>query len=145
MEAMNEVADSSLPRGSVAVIVRDGRLLLIRRSRHVVAPRMYCFPGGAIEAGETEEQALEREIREELGTQIEPVRRLWQSATPRAALLSWWLCRLDDAATLVPNPAEVESVHWVTLEEMATLPDSLESNQQFLDALAAGEFDLDLV
>ncbi len=141
---MDQDTEKSLPRGSVAVIVRQGRLLLIRRSRHVVAPGMFCFPGGGIEADETEEEALKREIREELGTEIEPVRRLWQSVTPRAVRLCWWLCRLDDAATLVPNPEEVESVHWVTLEEMATLPDSLESNRQFLDALAAGRFDLDL-
>ncbi len=140
---MNEDADPSLPRGSVAVIVRHGRLLLIRRSRYVVAPGMFCFPGGGIEADETEEEALVREIREELGTRIEPVRRLWQGVTPRAVRLAWWLCRLEDAATLVPNPEEVESVLWVTLEEMATLPDSLESNQQFLDALAAGRFNLE--
>ena len=44
-------------RGVVAVIVRDQRLLVIRRASGVAAPGMYCFPGGGIEPGEIEEEA----------------------------------------------------------------------------------------
>ncbi|MBN1588082.1 MAG: hypothetical protein JW888_01045, partial [Pirellulales bacterium] len=42
----------------------------------------------------------------------------------------------------VPNPAEVESVHWFTPAEMAVLPDALPSNFEFLEALEAGQIDL---
>lgn len=130
-------------RGVVAVLVEAGRMLVIRRSRQVVAPGAYCFPGGAIEPGETEPQALVREIQEELGAAIRPIRLLWRSTTPWRVPLAWWLAQREPHLPLVPNPAEVESVHWVTTDEMAALDGLLESNRQFLAALAAGEFDLE--
>ncbi len=45
-------------RGVVAVVMRGDRFLTIRRSAEVLAPGKYCFPGGGIEAGETEVAAL---------------------------------------------------------------------------------------
>jgi len=135
---MSSHADYSGHRGAVGVIEQEGRLLVIRRSRSVVAPGAYCFPGGGIEPGETEQEALRREIREELGVDVQPVRRIWQSVTPWHVGLAWWLCELDDGGEPAPNPVEVESVRWCTLDEMARLPGLLESNRHFLDALADG-------
>jgi mutator protein MutT len=141
---MSEPAKSGGRQGAVAVIVRQGRLLVIRRSRQVVVPGKFCFPGGGIEAGETEEMALVREIREELRVSVRPVRLLWRSITSWHVALSWWLSDLDPEAVADPNPLEVESVHWFAPTEMARLADLLESNRQFLKALAAGEIDLGL-
>jgi (d)CTP diphosphatase len=129
--------------GAVAIIVRGGRMLVIRRSRSVVAPRAYCFPGGGIEPGETDEEALRRELREELGVAVRPLRPVWRSVTPWQVHLVWWLAELDDHADPAPNPAEVESIHWCTAEEMAGLPELLESNRHFLEALSAGEIELE--
>jgi mutator protein MutT len=132
-------------RGAVAVIHHTERLLLVRRSEHVIAPRMYCFPGGGIEAGETEEQALVRELNEELGCIVVPRRRLWEHVSPWRVHLAFWLADLDPAATAMkPDPREVESVHWVTLEEMTALANQLDSNYRFLEALARGDFSLNL-
>ncbi len=139
---MCQPASSSSRRGAVAVIVRRPHLLVIRRSRSVVAPRAYCFPGGAIEGSESDQEALIREIREELGVTIRPERRIWQSVTPWNVHLSWWLTRLDPGTELAPNPHEVESVHWLAPQQMAELPGLLESNRRFLDALASGEIEL---
>jgi 8-oxo-dGTP diphosphatase len=119
-------------RGVVAVIVRGGCLLVIRRSASVVAPRKYCFPGGGIEDGESEEQALMRELLEELGVQISPTRQLWESVTPWGVQLAWWLADLDVNAEPMPNPDEVESVHWLSISEMESLDGLLESNHEFL-------------
>ena len=52
--------------GVVAVIPQGDRLLVIRRSRHVVAPRQFCFPGGHLVSGESEQEGLVRELDEEL-------------------------------------------------------------------------------
>jgi len=137
------IPDMPERRGAIGVAVREGRLLLIRRSRSVVAPRMYCFPGGGIESGETEQEALIREFQEELGIAICPCNPLWQSTTPWKVRLFWWSVTIPEHETLSPNPREVESVHWVTPSEMATLPDSLPSNFEFLDAWRRGDFTLD--
>jgi (d)CTP diphosphatase len=126
-------------RGAVAVIEQAGKLLVIRRARGIVAAGALCFPGGGIEAGESESEALVREIREELGVTIQPVRRIWQCVTPWRVSLAWWLGSLPQGARLAPNPSEVESILWHTPAELAELPGLLESNRQFLAALAAGE------
>lgn len=126
-------------RGAVAVISRQQRLLVIRRSQHVVAPGAFCFPGGAIERGESEEEALARELLEELNVKVIPIRRLWQSVTPWQVELAWWSARLSPGAVPRPTPAEVESFHWYTLEEMAALPELLESNRQFLAVVKRGD------
>ncbi len=130
-------------RGVVAVVPNGGKLLVIRRSEFVEAPGAYCFPGGAIEQGETESAALRRELREELGLTIEPVRRLWRSVTSWEVELSWWLatCSLDQP--LVPEPREVEAVHWMTPDELRTLEGLLESNRCFLQELRLGTIRLD--
>ena len=129
----------------VAVAVRNECLLVIRRSALVVAPGAYCFPGGGIEGEETEPAALIREIQEELGLDILPVRRLWQSVTPWHVELAWWLVRLPVGVEPVPNPAEVANCEWCTPQAMRRLPGLLESNLAFLDALAAGQICLDSV
>lgn len=129
-------------RGAVAVIPRQGRLLVIRRSQQVRAPGRFCFPGGGIEADESEEVALVREIREELGAAIRPVARLWESVTPWGVWLAWWQAEFLPGEEPSANPAEVESIHWHTPGEMAVLEGMLESNLAFLEALARGEFSL---
>ncbi len=129
---LRDAASEPARRGAVAVIVRGQRLLVIRRAASVVAPGKYCFPGGGIEDAESEEQALVRELREELGVTVRPVRRLWQSVTPWRVALAWWLAELDDGAELFPNPDEVASVHWLSMDEMESLEGLLESNLEFL-------------
>ena len=133
---------SSNRRGAVAVIHQQERLLVIRRSQHVVAPGAFCFPGGAIEVGESEEVALIRELREELNVEVVPVRRVWRSVTPWHVELFWWLAHLEPGSLPRPSPAEVESFHWQTAEEMLALTELLESNRQFLAAVARGEVSL---
>lgn len=127
--------------GVVAVICRDGRFLVIRRSQMVVAPLAFCFPGGGIEPGESEEAALVRELAEELCAAVRPVRPIWRSTTPWGVELAWWLAELTSDVRC--NPAEVDSFHWHTAEEMAALPDLLESNRQFLQMLASGTIGLE--
>jgi 8-oxo-dGTP diphosphatase len=141
---IDAIPDDPGRRGVVGVVLRDGRMLVIRRARSVVAPLVYCFPGGGIEAGESEEEALEREFREEVGVAFRPLRRLWRCVTAWKVELAWWFGALAPDAVLAANPREVESIHWLTPREMAQLPDLLESNRAFLELLARGEISLDI-
>ncbi len=136
-------AENVVRQGVVAVVLDDGRFLVIERSQRVTAPGAYCFPGGAIEAGESEQQALCREMMEELSAPARPLRRLWQSVTHRRVHLAWWLAELPSPVTLVPEPSEVASVHWMIKDQLQQLPELLASNRQFLHALATGEIELD--
>jgi 8-oxo-dGTP diphosphatase len=55
-----------------AAIFRDGRVLIVRRGRPPSAG-VYTLPGGGVELGETLQQAVIREVREETGIDIEPI------------------------------------------------------------------------
>ena len=135
--------------GVVAVVQREQRLLVIRRSQFVSAPGRLCFPGGAIELGESEPVALARELQEELAVAIEPRQRLWHSLTPWNVALAWWSAAMSPDAQLIPNPHEVAEVHWLTITQLRESPDLLESNHDFLDAwerreLVIGESECEL-
>jgi len=56
---------------AVALIDSDGRVLLAQRPAHKEHGGLWEFPGGKIHAGETPEAALIRELREELGIDVE--------------------------------------------------------------------------
>ena len=55
-----------------AAIVRDGKILVVRRARPP-ANGLYTLPGGVVEIGETLMEAVAREVREETALEIEPV------------------------------------------------------------------------
>lgn len=140
---MEPIPDDPGRQGAVAVCLRDdGRMLVIRRSRHVVAPLAYCFPGGGVEPGESEQEALIREFREEIDVEIRPLRRIWQCVTAWKVELSWWLAELYGETQPAPNPAEVASIHWFTPAEMLNLPDLLPSNREFLELVIRGQISL---
>jgi len=54
-----------------AVIAREGRYLITQRRPTAVLPLMWEFPGGRVEANESDGDALKREVRHRLGVDIE--------------------------------------------------------------------------
>ena len=59
-------------RVAAALILREGRFLICRRPMHKARGGLWEFPGGKLEPGESAEQALIRECREELGIEVVP-------------------------------------------------------------------------
>jgi 8-oxo-dGTP diphosphatase len=55
-----------------AAIFRDGYVLIVRRARPP-AHGLYTLPGGGVELGETLEEAVVREVREETALEVEPI------------------------------------------------------------------------
>lgn len=53
-----------------AVLERDGKYLITQRRATAVLPLMWEFPGGRVEPGETDQQALERELHHRLAVTI---------------------------------------------------------------------------
>jgi 8-oxo-dGTP diphosphatase len=56
---------------AAAVIIKDGRVLLTRRAEGQHLAGIWEFPGGKLEHGESPEEALVRECREECGIEVE--------------------------------------------------------------------------
>jgi 8-oxo-dGTP diphosphatase len=139
METATATATTVAVRSGVVAVYRRGRLFLtIRRGETVRAGGRICFPGGHIEPGEEEHEAVVRECHEELAARVEPVGCVWRSVTAWGTPLAWWSVVLDETSDLVPHPVEVSEILWMSAEEMLAHPDVLEGNRPFLEAVMAG-------
>ena len=129
--------------GVIGVAVQDQRLLVIRRSLHVSAPNMLCFPGGSLESDESEEAAVVRELDEELSLPVRPLTQLWRCVAGAGLELSWWQVAIVDDAVPVPAPAEVSDVFWMPAHVLEQQSDLLATNRDFLAAWRRSTFVLD--
>lgn len=122
---------------AAAVVVHDGRLLLIRR-RVAEGSLSWALPAGKVEPGETVDQAAAREALEEAGVTVEPVRFLGERVHPESGRrISYTACRLLVGAARVASPREVAEVAWVSRAEIPKLiPAGLyEGVQAYLDEI----------
>lgn len=122
----------------VAALVREGaRILMSRRRADQPMPGRWEFPGGKVEPGESPTEALAREVREELGCEVD-VGRIFEVVFH--VYEEFDLYMLVYAATITrgtPRPLEVAELAWV---EAARLPelDLLPADFPLARALAAG-------
>lgn len=110
------------PRIEVAVkalVVRRGRVLLLKRRRDArPAPGGWDTPGGRLEFGESLEEALQREVREELGPSVSlnvrQVLNAWTFEKDRRTQLVGitFLCDLAGRPQL-PDDSEHVSFEWI--------------------------------
>ncbi len=126
----------------IGLIIRDLELLAIRRSSQVRAPNKICFPGGGIQAGESIEEALIREMNEELGLLVQPVCCVWKSVSPWQVPLHWWKVDVANLDHLSPAAEEVADCFWAGVEELLEEPELLQSNREFLDRVRQDEVEL---
>jgi 8-oxo-dGTP diphosphatase len=103
-----------------AVVEEQGRFLVTRRPAGVHLAGMWEFPGGKIDENEGHAAALEREIREELGVDVEVRDLTYETVHPypdRTVALYFYRCRLLGT----PRPLFGQEMRWVAREELASL------------------------
>ncbi len=105
---------------TAAVIEREGRLLVTRRLEGTHLAGHWEFPGGKCEAGESPEDCLARELREELGVGARvgaQVYRTLYAYAERRLDLRFFACEID------AEPAALlgQEIRWVERHELRTL------------------------
>ncbi len=104
-----------------AAIVVGGRVLACERAEPPESAGRWEFPGGKVEPGESDVDALVRECEEELGVVIAAETRIGDDV-PLAhgrAVLRVWLARLVSGD---PRPLEHASLRWLTARELDSVP-----------------------
>jgi mutator protein MutT len=104
----------------LAIITFQSRVLIIHRSKkdRAVQGLSWAFPGGKIEKGETIEQALNREVKEEVGIELEDSTLVFAKVVPQTTILAlYYHCPLSSEQKVITNSQEVVDYAWVTGEE----------------------------
>ena len=131
------------PLGAVVSVIFDGeRFLTIKRSQEVRAPGAIGFAGGGVEPDETQADAIVREMQEELGVEVTPVKQVWTCHTPRGVELNFWQVRFVGEQEIKLDPNEVEFYAWHTPQSLREQFNLISSAVPFLDAWEAGEVKL---
>jgi len=107
---------------AAALIERQGRFLIARRLATDPFPGLWEFPGGKLEAGESPQQALQRECREELGIEVEVGRIrevLFHRYEPFSVLLLFYDCAIVAGE---PQALGCERLEWATPDSLDDYP-----------------------
>jgi len=95
-----------------ARIERDGRYLITQRNPHAVLPLLWEFPGGRVEDGESDEDALRRELKDKIGIDA-VVGELSLTVTHEYERYHLDMCVYHTTTTDEPQAAYVADVQWV--------------------------------
>lgn len=118
-----------------AVIVRDGMVLCAQRGEGMASPGLWEFPGGKVETGESERDALVREIAEELLCSIEVGTHV-ETTTHGHVVLSTYYATL---ARGEPQATEHSELRWLAgsaLKELAWAPADVSVAHRVADDLS---------
>jgi len=115
------VSEKLVVRVPCAVIEHNGKVLAGQRSAALSFPLQWEFPGGKQEKGETDKEALVREIKEELNVEIEILQKLPETSKDqgwREIILVPFICKLK---TLEITLSEHEQILWLEPQDLPSL------------------------
>lgn len=127
------------PVVSMAIIAHDGAVLMIRR-RQKEGELLWAFPGGAVEDGETPEEAAVREVAEEVGLTVVAEKVLGDRVHPKTGrAMVYTACTVEGGELSVLDQDEIAEVAWVKHGDIpAHVPYGLfEPVQAYLDGAIA--------
>lgn len=118
--ACRHVAYPRLSPAMMVLVWREGELLLARSPHYV--PGVYSALAGFVEAGESLEDCVHREVAEEVGVRVDDLRYFGSQSWPfphslMVAYTARWV-----AGEIVPQPGEIEDARWYALDALPKIP-----------------------
>ncbi len=122
---------------SMIVLVRRGEEILLARSPRFPSG-MYSILAGFVEPGESLEQAVEREVMEEVGVQVKNITYFGSQPWPFPHSLMIGYTAEYAGGELQPDLAEIEDAGWFTAANLPALPPRLSIARRIIDAFLNG-------
>ncbi|GAA2654751.1 NUDIX hydrolase [Streptomyces lunalinharesii] len=136
---MTQQTADERPGIAAAIIVHEGRVLMVRR-RVSEGKLSWQFPAGEVEPGEIREDAAVRETKEETGLDVSAVQLLGERVHPATGrLMSYTACEVISGIAHVADTEELAELAWVAHDQIPEyVPYGLFGPvQQYLDACLA--------
>lgn len=126
----------------VGVIVKDGQVLIVQRQTIELGEKHallhWVFPGGTVEQGESEEEALKRELLEETGYMVTITSHIDTRRHPEfPVVISYFLCEIRSNERYTFKTEEIRETRWIPINELkdyftSSLNPAVESTLQAL-------------
>lgn len=118
-------------QGIAAIIQKSNKFLFVKRSDYTESANGYWCPvTGRIEGNETQEEALKREVMEEVGLDVVADKKICQIPThDNQYTLHFWTTKIISGDARITSN-EATELKWVTLEEMKNLEPSFDEDIQ---------------
>ncbi len=120
----------------VAIIQKAGSFLFIKRSNYIdTAAGYWCPVSGRVEENETQIEALQREVKEEVGLSVKALKKICQIPSHNNQfILHFWTTEIISGEASVASD-EATDFRWVTLEQMKQLQPVFDEDIQVFEKL----------
>jgi 8-oxo-dGTP pyrophosphatase MutT (NUDIX family) len=117
----------------VAILRKADRVLVIERGPRAKWSGYWSPLSGRIEPGESQEEAVVREVREEIGLGVRPVLKVWECYTDDGEfLLHWWTVDIVEGH-LTLEPGEASAARWVKTADFLRLEPTFAGDREFFE------------
>ena len=102
-----------------AIFEKDGLVLAAQRSETMSLPLKWEFPGGKIHDGESDLEAINRELQEEMDIEVtEVIQKLWQAQDPGSKFqIEFHEVKISGD----PKPLEHEDIQWIAKKDLNSI------------------------
>jgi len=117
---------------AIIVLVERGKQLLLARSRHFM-PGMFSVLAGFVEPGESLENAVVREVREEVGIDIKDIKYFGSQPWPFPHSLMIGFTATYASGEITIDDTEIEEAGWFTVDSLPRIPGKISIARKLID------------
>ncbi len=117
---------------AIIVLVERGNKLLLARSRHFM-PGMFSVLAGFVEPGESLEEAVVREVREEVGIEIRDIQYFASQPWPFPHSLMIGFTATYAGGEITIDDTEIEDAAWFTVDNLPRIPGKISIARKLID------------